>query len=93
MSKTCYFVVIMLCVSGWPKESSSEFCQALSPVLKLSIISQRNHTGHWVAQIKFDHGGSDSAEELEAGPFEVDVEHDSAVCDGRETVKMVASIT
>nr|CAD7443028.1 unnamed protein product [Timema bartmani]CAD7451837.1 unnamed protein product [Timema tahoe] len=43
--------------------------------------------------IKFDHGGSDSAEELEAGPFEVDVEHDSAVCDGRETVKMVASIT
>nr|CAD7585496.1 unnamed protein product [Timema genevievae] len=71
----------------------SDLDEEISTTITEANVSGRKGEEKGEGHIKFDHGGSDSAEELEAGPFEVDVEHDSAVCDGRETVKMVASIT
>ncbi|XP_069674759.1 hemolymph lipopolysaccharide-binding protein-like [Periplaneta americana] len=59
-----------------------------STPLKLTILSQRNDTGHWTATIKLNHESSYNY----AGPFELDVEHSTVNCIDSEAVYIETTV-
>ncbi|KAJ9590463.1 hypothetical protein L9F63_016494 [Diploptera punctata] len=67
-------------------------CPALkSQDLKLSILSRRNQTGHWIAQVEMEHGADQK--ENETVPWKVDIDHSSANCEGSDSVLILATLT
>ncbi|XP_069699263.1 hemolymph lipopolysaccharide-binding protein-like isoform X2 [Periplaneta americana] len=55
--------------------------------LRFSIASNKNRTGHWIAQVKLEHGDNDGQ------PLHVDVDHTAAKCEGSESVSIVATVS
>ncbi|KAJ4442991.1 hypothetical protein ANN_04639 [Periplaneta americana] len=55
---------------------------------KFTLISRRNDTGHWIAEVRVDHSADDAR-----GPWEIDVEHSSIFCGDSETISVQAMIT
>ncbi|KAJ9588717.1 hypothetical protein L9F63_017991 [Diploptera punctata] len=64
-----------------PAHGNSEF--------RLSVVSRRNSTGHWTAQVHFDHGAESPGEE----PWTLDLEHKSTKCGDTESVTVDAVVT
>ncbi|PSN54438.1 Hemolymph lipopolysaccharide-binding protein [Blattella germanica] len=56
--------------------------------MKFSITSRRNFTGHWIAEVKLDHG----ADEKDAGPWDVDIEHETEICGKEEAIHVRATL-
>lgn len=79
------------------RASRSDKCQTPDiSNLKFSLSSHRNQTGHWVAQVKLEHGGEQGhtgSDHSETGLWHVDLEQTSTQCDGSHSVQTVASIT
>lgn len=58
--------------------------------MKFSILSHRNKTGHWIAQVGLQHGGNEAGK----GPsWEVDLEHTITSCDGQDSIDIKATLT
>ncbi|XP_069701708.1 hemolymph lipopolysaccharide-binding protein-like [Periplaneta americana] len=57
--------------------------------LKLSIISRRNQTGHWVAQVQLRH----DAGLQDAGPWELDLDHTTTKCEDSESIVITSIVT
>ncbi|XP_069695667.1 hemolymph lipopolysaccharide-binding protein-like [Periplaneta americana] len=56
--------------------------------LKFSLSSRRNSTGHWIAQVKLGHGAGSN----DSGPWEVDIDHTIAKCEGQDSIMVVATV-
>ncbi|XP_069701707.1 hemolymph lipopolysaccharide-binding protein-like [Periplaneta americana] len=83
-------LVVVCCVMVCFGESAGLKC--ISPhtsALKLSIISRRNQTGHWIAQVQLGH----EAGLQDAGPWELDLDHTATKCEGSESVLITATVT
>ncbi|XP_069686148.1 hemolymph lipopolysaccharide-binding protein-like [Periplaneta americana] len=57
--------------------------------LKLSLTSLRNETGHWIAEMQLGHDAGDRS----LGPWEVDIDHTTAKCEGSESILILAKVT
>ncbi|XP_069701703.1 hemolymph lipopolysaccharide-binding protein-like isoform X2 [Periplaneta americana] len=82
--------VLAFCVLMCFRESPG--LQCVSPhtnTLKLSIVSRRNQTGHWVAQVQLGH----EADPKDAGPWELDLDHTTFKCENSESVLITAIVT
>ncbi|KDR20371.1 hemolymph lipopolysaccharide-binding protein-like [Zootermopsis nevadensis] len=76
-------------VLWWINIATGQQCSSYQhETVKLVIKSQRNNTGHWVAQVSLNHG----AYQHEEGPWELDVDHSVEKCDEEESVHLVATI-
>ncbi|XP_069701777.1 hemolymph lipopolysaccharide-binding protein-like [Periplaneta americana] len=65
--------------------------QCASPhtsVFKFSIVSRRNQTGNWIAEVEVGHEGGLQ----EAGPWAVDVDHTTTKCEDSESILIAAII-
>ncbi|XP_069695698.1 hemolymph lipopolysaccharide-binding protein-like [Periplaneta americana] len=61
----------------------------VSTPVKFSINSHRNLTGHWVTQVKVEHG----AKSKQTGALDVDIEHTTKKYETSETILIIATIT
>ncbi|XP_021924721.1 hemolymph lipopolysaccharide-binding protein-like isoform X2 [Zootermopsis nevadensis] len=57
---------------------------------KFTISSRRNQTGHWISQVRLEHG---TQEHIVTSPWTVEVEQNTASCQGLESVQLVATVT
>ncbi|KAJ9590460.1 hypothetical protein L9F63_016491 [Diploptera punctata] len=78
----CFFILITGVYTTFQGHSH------ISNNLKFSIVSRRNSTGHWIAQVELKHG----AESKEAGPWEVDVDQTTTKYGDFETIVIAAEI-
>ncbi|XP_021923416.1 hemolymph lipopolysaccharide-binding protein-like isoform X2 [Zootermopsis nevadensis] len=86
---------LLLLFPVWGSPSPDMQCSLpRSASMSLTITSRRNQTGHRFAQIRLDHGAQkDSPNEAETGAWEVDMDHSTVICDGIESVNIVATVT
>lgn len=80
---TCFLLWCIILATGQQCPSNQH------AAMKLSITSERNSTGHWIARVSLNHG----AHQHEVGPWEVDVDHSSAKCNDVESIHLVTTIT
>jgi hypothetical protein len=60
----------------------------------ISVIFRCRLLLHFSVQIRLEHGAQNgSPHEVENGAYEVDVDHSTAICDGVESVNIVATVT
>ncbi|XP_063243019.1 hemolymph lipopolysaccharide-binding protein-like [Bacillus rossius redtenbacheri] len=85
----------LLCVSCVVRPSRGATCGSPTADMKLTIISRRNLTGHWEASLSLQHGTSDEKdfEDKSTGPFELDLKHETAMCGGKQVIRIGATVT
>ncbi|XP_069695672.1 hemolymph lipopolysaccharide-binding protein-like [Periplaneta americana] len=69
--------------------SAGQTCSSTKDnVLKFSVSSHRNLTGHWIAQLQMEH----SAAQKDSGPWVVDIDHETAKCKDGESIFITATV-
>jgi hypothetical protein len=58
---------------------------------KFTVRSQRNQTGHWISQVMIEQGAANNT--VTTSPWTAEVEHNTASCNGVESVQLVATLT
>ncbi|KAJ9590508.1 hypothetical protein L9F63_016459 [Diploptera punctata] len=84
LCKMLYYL-IALCLGVNAKMDCGSYT---TKTVKISITSRRNLTGHWIAQVQLEHGGGDK----ETGPWDMDIEHTTTMCQGNVTVDLKATL-
>ncbi|KAJ4446199.1 hypothetical protein ANN_12893 [Periplaneta americana] len=79
--------LLLFCYTGDSFELECVSSDAKS--LKFSLSSSRNSTGHWIAQVKLGHGAGSN----DFGPWEVDIDHTIAKCEGQDSIMVVATVS
>ncbi|XP_023709454.1 hemolymph lipopolysaccharide-binding protein [Cryptotermes secundus] len=80
-----FAILLSVCAS-----EGGKCIETRSSSMKFSILSHRNKTGHWIAQVGLQHGGN----EADKGPsWEVDLEHTVTSCDSHDSIDIKATLT
>nr|CAD7259886.1 unnamed protein product [Timema shepardi] len=88
------FVLALVCVHTPSGTSGSTCVTPKSSSMGIAVVSRRNETGHWTAQLNFTHD-SDGAKGREkgSGPWLVNFDQTVSVCEEGESVLIVATLT
>ncbi|XP_069701778.1 hemolymph lipopolysaccharide-binding protein-like [Periplaneta americana] len=79
--------VVVCCVLVCIGELSGLQCVSRhTSAFKFSIVSRRNQTGNWIAEVELGHEGGLK----EAGPWAVDVDHTTRKCEDSESILIAA---
>ncbi|XP_069702675.1 hemolymph lipopolysaccharide-binding protein-like [Periplaneta americana] len=79
--------VMVCCVLVCIGESSGFQCATPhTSAFKFSIVSRRNQTGNWIAEVQMGHEGGLQ----EAGPWAIDVDHTTTKCEDSESILIAA---
>ncbi|KAJ4450147.1 hypothetical protein ANN_01554 [Periplaneta americana] len=83
-------ILLLLGLFCWRFEVSAAGQCTLPSItpLKVTTVSLRNDTGHWIATVKMDHDANQDV----AGPFEVDLEHSIEKCTDSESVHIETTV-
>uniref|UniRef100_A0A1V1FIQ9 Putative LPSBP2 isoform A n=1 Tax=Reticulitermes speratus TaxID=60591 RepID=A0A1V1FIQ9_9NEOP len=82
-------LLLLLSVRGSPSQEMQ--CPSLrTAALSFSVASSRNQTGHRIAQVMLKHGAQTEAD---SGAWQIDVDQNTVICDGVESVNIVATVT
>ncbi|XP_069691016.1 hemolymph lipopolysaccharide-binding protein-like [Periplaneta americana] len=87
-STSCLWVFcVLLCLVEASRISDCYSTGARS--IKFSLLSKRNSTGHWIAQVQLGHG----ARESDSGPWEVNIDHSTVTCENNDAILISATVT
>nr|CAD7438671.1 unnamed protein product [Timema bartmani] len=87
-------VFALVCVHTPSGTSGSTCVTPKSSSMGIAVVSRRNETGHWTAQLNFTHDSDgEKGREKGSGPWLVNFDQTVSVCEEGESVLIVATIT
>jgi hypothetical protein len=92
MEGTSIFILQLILVCAFVCLACSQSCPSQQQTsAKFTVSTQRNQTGHWISQVMTEHGAANNT--VTTSPWTAEVEHNTASCNGVESVQLVATLT
>jgi len=92
MEGTSSFILKLVLVFAFVCLACGQSCPSQHETsAKFTVSSQRNQTGHWISQVRIEHTADNN--KGTTSPWTAEVEHNTASCNGVESVQLVATLT